>query len=676
MAVSHLQSERKRAAVFGYRLMFSPETQPIKQTVISQILFIQLAESTNKKGESVGNLNSLTVNGVNILTLSLNETRDALNRLVEEGLVEQLSVRKKARWIMTEKGRQRIEKDRGTAERQIDSVVDNLFRGCSLLDEYRTAFLECLTGIFGRLAREYVEVSFPDVGGIDGIQELSALAAGGVKAVAQEVLDKFPRLDAGQFSSGLQRFFSEDHPDSNWLKWTYCKNYYSLKIIGLGKHADALSKEVFSGTSAYLDTNVLIDLLDSSSSSHTAMTQTIAKLRDVGCDVEVLSVTVHELRDFVRNQGHKLDAVLRQIPDELLTQVPGLVARAEASHRNDPSKPSPRDVLGDLENADDVIKNRLQAAVVEDEWFEEERDSEKIETLAQELRQHYDRTPPPWRQKTQKAAKHDALSLQFVSERKREGKNCMFVTLDRSLPTFRHSTIASNLTRFNNVISVDALLPWLGMVSQDDNEVSRAYSSLLSNQLVSMKQTLSIQEFRMLAEIGMDCGKMPAEDVEQCILYLRGEAKGSDLGKAEDREKLHHKVRTFFSSPDRKYLSEISGLRQELGEINKTLEQVSKASKQEAARYREKIDDHEHRVRTARVKQRLTLVAAFFSIGLIGWLWLANSFSTGDNMLQKIGNTWWLFGILVSASFCLMRTLCAGELWPDAKRILAFFRSN
>ena len=668
MAVPQLQHERERAAVFGYRLMFSPETQPIRQTLVGHIIFIQLAESDRKEGESAGKLTTLTVNGVKILTFSLDETRAALKKLVVEGLAEKFSLRKKARWRITDEGRRRIETDRGDAERRIDSVTEALFGGCSPIDEYRTAFLESLTDIFGRLAREYIELSFARGG---DVAEGGRAATRDIETVAQKVLSRFPSLDGEEFSAGLRRFFREEHPDATWLKWTYCKNYYSLRIIGLGDLSEALSKEVFSGTKAYLDTNVLIDALDSTSPNYAAVTQTIVRMREVGGDIGVLGITVQELKDLARKQGDKLDTVLRQIPDELLPRVQGVVARAKASHLNDPNKPSAKMVLADFENAENLIKNHLQAAVVQDELFEGERESDKIVALAGELKQHYDLSSPLWRRKTQDAAIHDALALQFVSEKRSEGENCVFVTLDGSLPTFRLTTVNTAVRfNFNNVMTVDALLPWLGMVSQDDDVVSRAYSSLLANQLVATRKTFSMNEFRMLAEIGMDCGQMPAEDVEQCLLYLRREAKGIDLRKAEDREKLHHTVRLFFSSPERKYLSEISGLRDELSDMTRTLAQVNKDAEEKFERGREKLADYEGQMRIGRVKQRLTVVGAIFSLGVIVCLWLSNSFGAGDNFVQRIGGTWWLFGFVVTASGFLVRVLCPGELWVEAKRLL------
>lgn len=669
MAASQTKDDRKRAAVFGYRLMFSPETQPIKQTVVSQILLTQLAESDNQNGEGVGNLATLMSNGVHVLTLSFDEARYLLRRLVGEGLVEELDFRRKPRWKITDTGRHKIQRARDDAERRIDSVVENLFGERNPTKEFRAAFLETLTDIFRRLAREYVELF------LGNVDEFSFFAARDIETVAQGVLSKFPNIDAEEFLLGLQTFFQEDHPDATWLKWTYCKNYYSLQIMGLGDASAELSKEVFSGTTAYLDTNVLISALDSNSRNHSAVRQTIAGLREAGCDIGVLAITVEEFRNYAEKSRVNLDAVLRQIPDGLLTKVRGIVASTEAIHRNDPNKPSPRAVLVDLvENSDNIIKDRLQATIDGDKWFNDNRDSEKIASLAEELRQHYDQTSL-LRSKSPDAAKHDALALQFVNERESDGKKSMFVTLDISLPTFRYPNPPKSAGQCHTVIKVDALLPWLGMVAQDDDEVAKAYASLLSNQ-VTMQQTLSINEFRMLAEIGMDCGNMPAEDVEQCILYLRREVKGVDLQKAEDREKLHHRVRSFFSSPDRKYLSEISGLRGELHDTKNEFAQVRKNIEEENERTREQIADYEKLIKTGKVKLRLSLVGMLFVIGLIICLWLSNGFGAGDNMMQRIGTSWWLFGLLVTACLGLIRLSCAGELWPVAKRMLPFFRND
>ena len=659
-----MEYDQKRMAVFGYRLMFSPETQPIKQTVIAQIVFTTLAESPNSNGESIGKLTAFGINGIKALNFSIHETRAALAGLVTEGLVEELVSRKKRRWRITTIGRKKITDDTAAANQRISSVIDSFFGPCTPITQYKSAFLECLGNIFDRFAQRYIDAFLLESGATHAFNDDD------IDAIANETIGRYTDLSPEEFRSRLRRFLGEQHPDGDWLKWTYCKNYYSVRIIGAGAQADALSAEVFSGMTAYLDTNVLIGALDTSSSTHEAVNQVLSRFSQLGCSVAVLRVTIRELQDLARNQGEKLDAVLRQIPDALLDKTRGLIARTEASHRKDPSCPSPSEVLSDFENVDNLVADRLSIDVIDDDWFKSARDSQDMVDLANELRTHYNQSAPFRRHKTDHAAKHDALALHWVCKARMSGENCAFVTLDTSLPTFPLSSNGSSGIRFRTAITVDALLPWLGMMSQDDEGVSKAYTALLTNRLVPIRQAFDIQEFRMLAEIGMDCRHMPSKDVEQCLLYLRHEAKDADMRKAEDRERMHHKVKSFFSSPDRKYLSTISSLQEAVSEKDKKLEKVTRDKKEEAVRFQEEISKYRHEVLVRKTKQRLTAVGAVFVVAILVSTWLSADFGAGENLVQRIGNTWWLFGLVVTGCAGLARILCPGEMWSEAKRIV------
>ena len=509
-------------------------------------------------------------------------------------------------------------------------------------------------------------------------------------------MSRYPDVNGRRFSRGLTRFFREDHPDSNWLKWTYCKNFYSLSIIGFGDSSDALTKEVFDGTVAYLDTNVLVSALDSTSENHAAVIQVITKLRDAGGTISVLRATVRELRDLAKKWGERYGAFLRQIPDELLPRVRSVITRAELRHRKDPDSPSPKDVLKELEGAEILVRDRLKATIVDDDLFGATGASREISESAQRLLDHYNQTPPFFRHKTFRAAVHDAIALNFVSERRGEGENCVFLTLDRSLPTAPQFQSEEGQSRIRNAITVDSLLPWLGMVSQDDEEISKAYSSLLADQLVTAKQTLSPNEFEMLAEIGENCQHMPAEDVEGVVKLLRNEAQGMDVRKAKDREKLHNVVRSYFSSPDRRFVSEIAELRGELNNTNKLLERVSgdrnktRSALQKASRLNEETkkrldqvskdkeeesrrrdaENREFRNKIVRAQMRLcvTVVVALFALETFGCLWVVDRYGAGENFFQKIIESWEFVLIPVSLSVATLRIMSRGILWFEIKK--------
>ncbi len=106
--MSDTDAGRGRLAVFGYRLQFSPETQPIRQTVIDNVVLLNLRGSEDERGESVGKLNQIEVGGNERVTLTHDDTRSALARLRVDDLVKAERIQKKDRWSITEKGRTKI----------------------------------------------------------------------------------------------------------------------------------------------------------------------------------------------------------------------------------------------------------------------------------------------------------------------------------------------------------------------------------------------------------------------------------------------------------------------------------------------------------------------------------------------------------------------------------------
>ena len=637
--------------------MFSPETQPIRRTIVRELVFNQLVESSRSDGESIGKLTMLTVNGVDVLRLPSSEVLTQLEGLVQENLIEERIVRKKKRWKVTEAGKIKLSEVSTGADSRIDDVVNIIFAGCEPIAKYREALLECLSTIFGRIAGRYINES------ISGDRTRTNLLPANIEEVATNVLSAYPKVSYEDFFPGLRKFFLFEHPDADWIKWTFCKNYYALKIVGLGDISNALSKEAFTGLTVYLDTNVILSALDKRDESHSVVTHVVEKLRSLECEIEVLDVTARELSELASRLSKTVEDALNQIPDELLPRTKGLAASVELLYRQDRSNPSPEAVLSELTNAGRIVNERLDLPIAKNSSFDVDSASEAVQSLASTLKNHYDTVQSGSRRKSKSAALHDALALTFVNRMRADGSRCVFLTLDKSLPTFR---FPEDTTQIRPAITIDALLSWLGIILEDDESIERAYSTLLSAQLVTSRQTLSIEEFEMLAQVGMDCKNMPSEDVEQCILYLKREAQGLDLRSADDREKLHHKVRTFFLLPDRKYLGELTDLRGRVNDYaNLARQAVSDADRERKLRVRAEYD-----LRVTRTKNRLVFVGVVLVGGIISVIWLALEYGTGENHLQKIMSFWQLFGAVVGICCGLVRALCRGDLWPIAKRFL------
>lgn len=655
--------DRKRAAIFGYRLMFSPETQPIKRTIVRELVFSQLIESDRPNGESIGKLTTVSANGVDILRLPSDEVLKQLEDLVQKKLIERITVKNKKRWKVTEAGKVKFSGVRIGVDSRIDNVVNTIFAGCEPIAEYREALLECLSTIFGRIADRYIDEIISD--DRTGTNFLPA----NIEEVATNVHLSHPKVSHEEFFPGLREFFLSEHPDAVWIKWTFCKNYYALKIVGLGDVSNALSKEAFTGLSVYLDTNVILSALDKRDENYSVVMHLLERIRGLGCEIGVLDVTAKELSELAIWQGETVQDVLNQIPDELLPRTKGLAASVELLYRQDDSNPSTEAVLAEFENADRIIGERLGLPIVYTSSFDADPPSDVVQSLASTLKSNYDtgRRQGDDRRKSESAALHDALALIFVKRMRADGKRCVFLTLDKSLPTFR---FPEDTTQLRPAITIDALLSWLGIILEDDESIERAYSTLLSAQLVTSQQDFSIGEFAMLSQVGMDCKNMPSDDMEQCILYLRREAQGLDLRSADDREKLHHKVTSFFSSPARKYLGEMAVLRDGVDKSAVVAEELRRQVKSSENRGIELSEKAKYVSKVARTKDRLWIVRIVLLVGILSVIWAASEYATGENILQKVISFWPLFGLVLALCFALARVWCRGDLWPIAKKQL------
>lgn len=658
-----------RAALFGYRLRFAPEAQSIRQSVADHIILRNLRASEHPEGESVGRLNVLHADGKDLVVLSLAETRTALSRLRQQDLARDHTWKNKQRWKLTPKGEQQLNEQEATTTSIVSRCSRTLFGDHEELEKLRDALVGGLALLFDDLARSYLSLI------IEGTASTGLRVA--PEKVAQVVESLQPRVstaDRETLEFGLRRIFEESTPEFDWLKWTFCKNYYLARAMGVGADADVLSVSLFSESTFYLDSNLLIVALDPTSLHYAAIHQIISGLRRIGAELQVLRVTIDEIRDVAQSQSKNLDNVLRQIPDRLLPKVSGIVARAEAKHRADPSAPSPQDVLQRLEDAERLLSVELGLEVVDDPWFEEASNSEEIRKYAEHLRVHYDAFVRSGRRKSHSAALHDALALRWASERTKG--DSYFLTLDSSLPTSGKYRDATAADRRSAAFLAYGLLPWLGVTGEEDDAVSESYSALLAAQLLSAQGRFRLQEFRILAELEMECSSLPAEDVEQCLLYLRREARHVDLAKAEDREKVNGLIKGFFASPDRKYLAEVSALREELEAARDNLNELEKQRTREVEGKQKKVEELESRNRRERAKGRLLISAALYALMLVTCIVIASQFGDGENIFQQIGDLWWLFGVVTFFGLSLARWLCRGDLWEEAKEMLHIVGQN
>ena len=142
----------KRLVLFSARMRFSPETQPVRETAIENILEQNLLLAD----ESGITLQELQEQGVlsfpdGTAPLSRIDIQAGLDRLLQENRVCTSGDKSNQRYQLSEEAKGRIWNVQQSAEERLSKAVQQLFKGQGKnLKEYQQPFLHCLCLIFSR----------------------------------------------------------------------------------------------------------------------------------------------------------------------------------------------------------------------------------------------------------------------------------------------------------------------------------------------------------------------------------------------------------------------------------------------------------------------------------------------------------------------------------------------
>ena len=129
--------------------------------------------------------------------------------------------------------------------------------------------------------------------------------------------------------------------------------------------------------------------------------------------------------------------------------------------------------------------------------------------------------------------------------------------------------------------------------SHDDieDEVAAIFSDAVKYQLLPQESFFDLRDFLVFAEIASSCKELPAEDVEQCIRYLKTNAPNLDPSVPADREKIAREISKFFADPSRKYKQEIQRLEAELSRVEQEHKRKLEENTQAIKESDEKIEN-------------------------------------------------------------------------------------
>lgn len=653
----------KKSIVLSVRMRFSPEAQPLRELAIERILEQNMLVADADKGLSIHEIEQLCDIYLDkrLVVFGRKVIENAIQRMKQKGRLTVVASSKGSaeRYILSQATQKEAEAVSAAAQIRNQKVVERLFSRVANSGQYAQPFFECIASIFSKLGEAYVRLLKGDISPKHIVSMPDIDLA--VKAIAQ----RHAKLDMVQFRTAIDHFLLDQDPDYDIIKWNMSQNYFIAKSIGLNASDVLLSQELFSNSTLYLDTNVIIDALEPSARHHKSLIALFDACRRLGITLQVCRISLHELARVVRSRIDALERIGEKIPTEFSKRIHDPFYRVYYEATKGGTPVDIEKLFQNFNDAKQILQDDYLIEEVDDLWFDAHAEMQHTLQLASIIRTKHKHYRP--KSKSKSSSLHDALILDWVRERRHQDSNKVWlVTLDTSLPD--EAVLEKSGQPKSCIVTLDALLQWISPIAITEGsseQVSAVFSEAIRNQLLPQDNLFTINDFLVFAGMEWDVKEMPTQDVEDCISYFR--TSGPDLNPDDpvDREKIAHELSRFFVDPGRKYKEELSELQGKLTEHQKDSEKKIARIQQVADSKDDRIGDLERilaenlRIQESGKARRIArwkmLLSATPSLIIEATsLYLANSMGQGDNVLQKILSFWpfLTFGIAVFPILC------------------------
>jgi predicted nucleic acid-binding protein len=398
------------------------------------------------------------------------------------------------------------------------------------------------------------------------------------------------KIDYTYFEKRLELFFEETRePIYNEFRWILAQNYFITSSLGINPESEIFSKELFENTTLYLDTNVILSLISEKNTYYNNAVSFIEAANKLNIKFSVCNITFEELERWLTTEHERISITRKQIPIKTKSKIGSCIYQDLQNELQKSGQITSEEkvillnsIVQKYFNYKDVIEKLIpkeNLEYVDDVWFDNiennniENNNIYEKTLTVIKDKYYDLRN---RKKSANAAIHDTKVLLWINKQKEENDgDYRFVTSDFSLPLIK-------IDKSDKTISIllEAILQWLVPLTNNNNS-KEAFSNTLKQRILPKEFLFEINDFMVFEELHMECQELPYEDVENCILYLKQNAKNLNPSDPSDREKIASEVAKYFLDPSRKFKKELSerekendSLQKQLGDVFSILEEL------------------------------------------------------------------------------------------------------
>ncbi|MCH7663944.1 MAG: polysaccharide deacetylase family protein [Chloroflexi bacterium] len=551
----------RRSILFSARMRYASELQPVREVAVDKIVEQNILLAEKPEGLSLKELQQIGADShiSHFPIFNEYELQRSLERLTKGGSVNKSLKKavkfKKQKFSLSKTSQSRLSTIQAQSSLLLTKVTDKIFSNYTdNPTEYKIPFIELISMLFADISRQYVLI-------LQGEIDVDKLIKDDhIKTYAGKVCAKTTTIDRSILERGALRFFTEIDNDFNNIKWNLCQNYYVAQCLGADPRGRLLSNEIFGDAEFYLDTNVLINTLDPRAGFHQSTAAFLCACRNLGIKINICHITFEELARVCEHYINLLSKVSAQIPDSMASKISNIFYHIYLEEKTRTPDIQPEHCFEKFLNAKEELAKVVEFNVVDDKWFVNSSQDQKINTVVKMVKEEtIKRRRSP---KTHLSAVHDALLLEWISQQRHAEKATIWlVTMDRSLTIFESDV--SETKQQPLAVTLDATIQWIGPAAisvGSQTDFPTVFAKAIQQQLLPQESFFDIREFIVFSEMDWATKELPAEDVEDCIKYIRRVAPGLNTSESADREKLAHEVNKFFVDPGRKFKAEIEQL--------------------------------------------------------------------------------------------------------------------
>ena len=585
--------------------------------------------------------------------LRRNELTDSLDRLRQDHKIQKLDYG----FVLSQDRAKEIESEIQEANRRLDTIVDRIYapiiekRNKPVLSKF---FLEFISVIFAHFGEQWIKSLCNEAKPKDFLKETD-IESIFIKLAKKHGLAKAERESIKKLTI---KFFEEDDPDYNYLKFNLSQSIFITKILGVDSPIDLFSQEIFCNSIFYLDTNIIFASLLPVSRHNTTFKELLRICKKIKVELCISSTTKNEVEKVAFYLEKEASNIFDEIPEGLIPKIRGTFFESYIEEKKKNPNFCVADLFRPFHNLKEALKTNFSIDIIDSIDFDEiyqkaERDirlQNLFNSKSLEIRK---------RGKGKESLYHDIFHYLLIEKiRQKENRKAFLITLDTSLPYVAMELQADGESIF--CFKLDVLMQCFSpfITSEDDiHDFSEVFSRLIANQLFPSSKLFDIRDFVFFNDIGVKIKELPESDLEEALTYIKKYVLRGRVYTHNDFMKVAYEVKKLFAiradkdETIRRQLDRISEMEQrhklELLQKEEALKKIATEKTQiveEIKLGNLKKDWH--------VELFLFFISSLIVLGIL--VYLTGLYAEGKNILQKIVSFWVYYTVwAVISGFCL-----------------------